>query len=132
MSKKPLVLFIAVGCIALTAGLVVGISDNPPGIILLYLASASFVLALAHRWRTVKSYVILLIASLVGFPVAAVLHNLLYALGEVAKEVAVVKTAAEALHVTFFLIAILLCPVGVLIGGAGGLFTWMRKRRALS
>lgn len=132
MSRKPLMVFLAVGCIALAAGLVVGVDDNPPGLILVYLACASFILAFAHRWRTVRSYVILLIASLVGFPVAALLHNLLYALGEVAKEVPAVPTVAEALHVAFFLIAILLCPVGALIGGIGGAIMWRRTRRALS
>ena len=96
MSKRPLMLFLAVGCIALAAGLVVGVSDNPPGLILVYLASGSFILAFAHRWRGVKGYVILLIVSLVGFPVAAVLHNLLYALGEVAKELRRSTTGSRA------------------------------------
>jgi hypothetical protein len=124
-------LFLAVGCIALAAGLLVGVSDNPPGLLLVYLASASFILAFAHRWRTVRSFVILLIVSLVGFLVAVVLHNLLYALGEVAKEVPAVRAVAEAFHVAFFLIAVLLCPVGVLIGGVGGLIAWRRTRGAL-
>jgi len=132
MSRRPLMLFIAAGCIALAAGLLVGVSDNPPGLLLVYLACASFVLALTHRWRTVRSFVILLTVSLVGFLVAVVLHNLLYALGEVAKEVPAVQTVAEALHVAFFLIAVLLCPVGVLIGGVGGLIAWRRRRGALS
>ena len=131
MSKRPTILFFALGCIALTAGLLVGISDNPPGLILVYLASASFILAITQRWRTVRSYVILLIASIVGFLVAAVLHNLLYGLGEVAGDLALLKAAAEVLHVAFFLIAIFLCPVGVIIGAVGSLLTWRRRRKAL-
>jgi hypothetical protein len=132
MSRKPLVVFLTVGCIALAAGLAIGISDNPPGLTLIYLASASFIMALVHRWRTVRSYMVLLVSSLVGLPVAVVLHNLLYALGELARDVPVVKAIAEALHVAFFLIAVLLCPVGVLIGGIGGLVAWWRKRAARS
>ena len=132
MSKRSLMVFLAVGCVALAAGLVVGISDNPPGAILIYLASASFILAFTHRWRTVRSYVVLMIVSFAGFFVAALLHNLLYALGEVAKDVPVVPMVAEALHVAFFFIALLLCPVGFLIGGIGSLITWMRTRRALA
>ena len=100
MSQRPLRVFLAAGCIALAAGLVVGVSDNPPGLILVYLAGASFILAFAHRWRTVRSYVM--------------------------------KTVAEALRVAFFLIAVFLCPVGVLIGGVGGVITWRRTRGALS
>jgi hypothetical protein len=128
MSKTPFLMFLGAGCITLAAGLLVGISDNPPGLILIYLSCASFILVFAHRWRTVRPFRILFIA---GFPIAAVLHNLLYGVAEMAKEVALVKTVAEALHVTFFLIAILLCPVGVLIGAVGGLITWRRTRKAL-
>jgi hypothetical protein len=76
--------------------------------------------------------VILLVVSLAGFLVAAVLHNLLYGLGELAKGVPAVETVAEALHVAFFLIAVLLCPVGVVIGGVGSLISWGRRRRELS
>lgn len=131
MSTRTWMPFLAVGCIALASALLVGVDDNVPGVVLVYVASASFILAVSHRWRTARRFVILLIASLVGFLAAAVLHNLLYGLGEVARDVLVVKTVAEVLHVSFFLIAIFLCPVGVLIGTIGSLIMWRRTRAVL-
>jgi len=122
------VVFLGLTGVAGAAALWVGISDNVPGVALLYLASTSLVLAFAHRLRRVKSFVILLVASLLGFFVAGLLHNLLYGLGQMAGEIAVVTPVLEALHVAFFLAALLLCPAGVLVGGAGSLIAWRRAR----
>ena len=76
-------LFLVIAAAASTAAVLIGISDHPPGLALLYLASASFVLTFAHRWRSAKSFVILLVVSLLGFPVAVLAHNLLEPVGEV-------------------------------------------------
>jgi hypothetical protein len=126
MLKRSTILFLVGGAVALAAAMLVGISDNPPGLLLTYVAIASFVLAFTHRWKSTKSFVILLVASLIGFPLAAVLHNAFYALGEL---VPAIKLATEALHVVFFLAAILLCPVGVVIGAVGSLVSWWQNRR---
>lgn len=71
---------IATGCVLLAAGLVIGISDNPLGPVLVYLAVSAWIAAVAHRWRRVTSFLILLVGSLVRFPFSVVLPNLLYAL----------------------------------------------------
>ena len=39
------------------------------------------------------------------------------------------QPVAEVIHVVFFLAAILLCPVGVLIGAVGSVVTWWHHRR---
>jgi len=126
MLIRSTMLFLAGAAVALAAALLVGISDNLPGVALLYVAVTSLVLAFTHRWRVTKRFVILLVASLIGFPLAAVLHNAFYALGELAP---VIKPATEALHVVFFLVALLLCPAGVLVGAVGSLVTWWHRRR---
>ena len=110
---------IAVGCAFLAAGLVIGIADNPPGLALVYLAVSAWIVAFAHRWRRVKSFLILLVASLVGFPLSVVLHNGFYALAEVASDVVGLSQVLAFLEVVFFLIAIFVCPSGVLIGAVG-------------
>jgi len=110
---------IAVGCAFLAAGLVIGIADNPPGLALVYLAVSAWIAAFAHRWRRVRSFLILLVASLVGFPLAVVLHNGFYALAEVASAVVGLSQVLAFLEVVFFLIAIFVCPSGVLIGAVG-------------
>jgi hypothetical protein len=72
----------------------------------------------------------LLVGSLVLFPVAALLHNLFYALGEMSADAQLVHGTFEALDVAFFLAAIFLAPAGVLVGAVGSLVTWGRSRTA--
>jgi hypothetical protein len=130
MGSKSRIGFVVGAVVALAAALAVGINDNLPGIALLYVASVSLVLAVAHRWRRVKPFVWLLVGSLVLFPVAAVLHNAFYALGELVDGVRVLKSVLDAFHVTFFLTAILLSPAGVAVGAVGSLVTWSRTHKA--
>lgn len=122
---------LAVGCAFLAAALVIGIGDNPPGLVLVYLAISTWIVAFAHRWRRVKSFLILLAASLVGFPLSVVLHNVFYALAEVASEFVGLSQALGFLEVVFFLIALFVCPPGVLIGAVGSVVLALsRFRRA--
>ena len=118
---------IAAGCACLAAALLVGIADNPPGLALVYLAVTAWILALALRWRRVRSYLILLGASLVGFVVAVVLHNLFYALGVVAPDAVVLQAVLGFLEVAFFLLAVFVCPPGAVIGAVGGLVLAVRQ-----
>jgi hypothetical protein len=116
--RLTLVLLVA-GFAFLAASLVIGIGDNPPGLVLVYLAVSAWIVAFAHRWRRVKSFLILLAASLVGFPLSVVLHNVFYALAEVVSDVVGLSQALGFLEVVFFLLALLVCPSGALIGAVG-------------
>jgi hypothetical protein len=120
---------IAVGCAFLAAGLVIGIADNPPGLALVYLAVSAWIAAFAHHWRRVKSFLILLVASLAGFPLFVVLHNVFYALAEVASDVVGLSQVLAFLEVVFFLIAIFVCPPGVLIGAVGSVVLALSRFR---
>ena len=120
---------IAAGCALLAAGLITGINDNPPGIALVYLAVSAWIAALVHRWRRVKSFLILLIVSLVGFFLFAVLHNLFYALAQMASDLVGLVQVLQFLHVVFFLIALLVCPPGVLIGAVGSVVLALLRLR---
>ena len=130
MGRNSRIGFVVGAVVAFAAALAVGIDDNLPGIALMYVASVSLVLAIAHRWRRVKPFLWLLVGSLVLFPVAAVLHNAFYALGELAGGLRVLKSVLDALHAAFFLTAILLSPAGVVVGAVGSLVTWSRSHRA--
>lgn len=110
---------IAAGCVFLAVALLIGISDNPPGLVLCYLAVTAFILAWVHTWRTVKRFLILLVASLIGFPVFAILHNVFYAFGEMASGVKVLAPMLTSLEVLFFLMGVLVCPPGILVGAVG-------------
>lgn len=133
--RSGFILFFALAALLCAAAFLVGISDNPPGILLAYGACACVILAWAHRWRRPGPFLKLAIASLVGFFVGAVLHNLLYAVAHSWPNLpGVILGLVEGLHVAFFLIAVLLCPPGVLIGVIGwlstGIWRWAHHRHA--
>ena len=119
---------VAIGCVALAGGLIVGISDNPPGIALVYGGLICLVLAAVCRWRRPKSFLLLFATSAAGFIVFAILHNVFYGIGEYT-DMSWLKSLMEALHVGAFLIALLLCPAGVLVGLVGWIATLIRTRR---
>ena len=106
-------IYLLLGIISLAAAFIVSIPDNLPGILLSFLSSVLFILAFTHNWIKLKPYVILLVSSLVGFVVSIVLHNVLEALGK--------GTFLELIGVFFFILAIFLCPAGLIIGGIGSL-----------
>jgi hypothetical protein len=64
--KMTLILLAICGLLAITAA-TIGIDDNPPGILLAFLAATAFVLAFVHPWRTAKKFMFLLLASVLGF-----------------------------------------------------------------
>jgi len=118
-SRKATLVLITLGCASLAGGLVIGVADNPPGLMLVYLAVAAWILAFAHRWRRPRSFLMLLGASLLGFPLFVVLHNLFYGLSEMAAGFVVLGHVLGFLEVVFFILAVLVCPPGVLIGAVG-------------
>jgi hypothetical protein len=120
---------LASGIAALVCALIVGVSDNPPGIALLYGAMICLVLATVAHWRRPRSYFWLFILSAIGFVVFAVLHNVLYGLGELTS-LSWLKAVLGFLHAVAFLIALLLCPAGVVIGLLGGIVRVIVSRRA--
>ena len=110
---KHTYIYLALGVISLVLAAIIGISDNPPGLILSFLGSVFFILAFTHNWQKPKPYIILLIASLAGFVVSVILHNVFEVVGK--------ETFLELVGVFFFLLAIFLCPAGVIVGGIGSL-----------
>jgi hypothetical protein len=113
--RRTLVLFVACGVLA-AAAVVVGTSDNLPGLTLAYLSCAALVLAFVHPWRTSRQFRRLIYASVLAFVVFLFLTNLLEAAGP-----------SLVAGVCFF-IDILLCPAGFVVGVVGALATanWRR------
>jgi len=131
-SRRLTLLLCVICCGSLIAAFIVGISDNMPGLALCYIAAISIMLAFVHTWRKVKLFLLLLGASLVGFAVFVVLHNVFYALGQIAADIIVLKQFLEFSHAIFFIVAILVCPAGFLIGVVGSVvtaITYSKKRR---
>jgi hypothetical protein len=114
--KRTLLLLVICGALAAAAG-VVGIDDNLPGQSLAFLSAIALVLAFVHPWRTSRRFLLLTGASVLGFVVFAILSAVL--------ENADVAGAGGV----FFLLALFLCPAGLMVGIIGALATLVTSRR---
>jgi hypothetical protein len=121
-------IFIGCAVVLLVAAGLVGISDNPPGILLAFGSSILVVLALTWGWKHPRKHFYLSVGSFLALVVTAVLHNVFEAAASVAG-VPWLKAAGEAIGVTFFLVAIFLCPAGIVVGAVGGIASLFRRKR---
>ena len=76
-----------------------------------------------------RKLLILTGVSAAGFFVSILLHNFLYALAIVVSHIIVLKYIFEFLHATFFILAVLVCPLGFLIGTVGNATIFIKKRK---
>lgn len=121
------VYLVIAGGLAIAAG-VVGISDNPPGILLAYGAAAALVLAFVHPWRTSRQFRYLLYGSFLGFLVFAVAHNLFEVVAGKMGGPAFLVAVLQGIQVAAFLIAVLICPPALAIGTVGAVLMAIRNR----
>jgi hypothetical protein len=131
--RKKVFIVMGIFCALVISAIVVGVSDNIPGIVLCYLATVVLVVASTHTWRRTRRFLILLGASVIAFFVFAVLHNAFYALAILTNHIAALSHLMEALDVVFFIIAIFLCPATFLVGAVGSI-VWAiigRRKRAI-
>jgi hypothetical protein len=128
LRRKRLIFF---GCavVMLANAVLVGIADNPPGLLLAFASSILLVLALTTGWHHPRKHFYLFAGSLLAFVVTAVLHNVFEAAASVAGA-QWLKAAGEAIGAAFFLIALFLCPAGLLVGAVGGIASMLRRRPA--
>ncbi|HEY59952.1 MAG TPA: hypothetical protein G4N92_04620 [Anaerolineae bacterium] len=59
--------------------------------------------------------------SSAGFLLCVVLHNLFYALGTITENLVILNKIINFLGVAFFFVAIIICPVGFIVGMVGTL-----------
>jgi hypothetical protein len=121
--------FLAICCASAIAAIVVGISDNPPGIVLAFGAAAAFILAFVHPWRTARQFRRLLYASLVGLVIFVILHNVFEAVASKAASAGALASLLQGLGVAAFLLAVLICPPAILVGVVGLVVVFIRNRR---
>lgn len=74
---------------------------------------------LIHPWRRPGCFAWLMVWSLVCIPVFAVLHNVSYALGELSRDTRILPMLFEFLHLAEFIVSLVLCPAGKVIGVVG-------------
>ena len=87
------------------------------------------VLALKEKAEgKIKKFLILTGSSATGFFVFVILHNVFYALNTVVKDIFILDKLTEGLHALFFLVAVIACPIGFLIGIIGTIVLFIKKR----
>ena len=126
---KTLVLLAVCGLLAIAAA-AVGVDDNPPGVLLAFLAATAFVLAFVHPWRTAKKFVLLLLASVLGFLLYIALNIVLDIAAQDpatagALQYLLQSPVVEALSV----IIAILCPAVFIVGAVGAVVMFVRNRR---
>ena len=77
-----------------------------------------------------KKFLLLTGVSASGFFVGILLHNVFYGLGIMAKNITLLSYLLEALHVVFFIIAMIICPVGFLIGTIGSMILFRKEKKS--
>jgi hypothetical protein len=123
------ILLAVCGLLAIAAA-AVGIDDNLPGVLLAFLAATAFVLAFVHHWRTAKKFVLLILASVLGFVLYIILNIILDTAVQDSATAGALQDllqgpVAGALSVT---IAIL-CPAAFIVGAVGSVAMFVRNRR---
>jgi hypothetical protein len=66
-----------------------------------------------------KKFFLLTGISALGFFACIILHNFFYALAEISGGIIILPYLMEFLHAAFFLIGIIVCPLGYLVGLIG-------------
>lgn len=105
------------------AAIFLGVADNPPGIILMYLSLICLAGAWVWNLPAPKDYWTILFLSLGAFPVGVVLHNLFYGLADLAFGIPVLVGILEFFHVIFFLVAVVAVGPAALVGLVGGIIS---------
>lgn len=76
-----------------------------------------------------KKFFILTGASAAGFFLFVLLHNAFYALAELSSHITVLGVLMEFFHAVFFIVAVVVCPLGFLVGMVGTIVLGIKRRR---
>lgn len=125
--RRTLELFVLAGGLAIAAAMV-GLDDNPPGLLLALFACMAAVAAFVHPWRAARAFGFLAGGSVLGFGLFAVLHNVFEAVAGQSPS-ALATYVLQPLGVIAFFVALLLCPAGLLVGIIGAFSMFVRGRR---
>ena len=121
--------FMAICAVSAIGAIVVGVSDNPPGIVLAFAAATAFILAFVHPWRTTKQFKLFLLASILSFVVFVILHNVFESTARAMEGMSTLQTVLQGLDVITFLLAVLIFPPAILIGALGSIVMFIRNHR---
>jgi hypothetical protein len=129
-NKNKTIVFLVICVLSAIGSVIVGIDENPPGILLAFLAAIAFILAFAHPWRTVRKFVFLLLASILGIVLFIVLDIILNSTIQNPTTSGAIQNliespAYEALNLVFAI----LIPSAFIVGVVGSIAMFIRNRR---
>jgi len=126
---KTFIFLVTCGLLAI-ASVVVGIDDNPPGVLLAYLAATAFVLAFSHPWRTARKFMFLLLASVLGFILFIILSMISDSIVQnPASSDTLQKLIESPVNEALSIIFAMLCSAAFLVGVVGAVVMFIRNRR---
>jgi hypothetical protein len=123
-------ILLGISAVLVIAAAIVGISDNPPGLILMYLSASSFVASFVHPWKASQQFRRLLYASGLGVVVFVILHLLSENVASTIDATGLVDDLLAGAGSAFFVLGTVLCPAGFLIGAFGAVVMSMRERHS--
>jgi len=127
--KMTLILLAICGLLAIAA-VAAGIDENLPGILLAFLAAIAFVLAFVHPWRTARQFMILLLASILGFVLFTILVIFLDTTAQDPATTGALQDLLESPVVNAVNIIIaMICPAAFIVGAVGSVAMFIRNRR---
>ena len=100
---------------------VLGLDDNPPGLLLAFLSACAAGAAFVHPWRSPRSFRRLIYWSVAGFLLSAFLHNALYAAASVPGLPPLARGIFNGAGVLSFFSALLVFPPLFVVGVVGAL-----------
>jgi hypothetical protein len=71
-----------------------------------------------------KLFLLLSGFSAIGFTLGIILHNLFYALSTLTENLNTLNMVLNFFEASFFLMAVILCPIGLLVGIIGTIILW--------
>ncbi len=126
---KTLTFLAICGLFAITSS-VLGIDDNPPGVLLALLAAVAFILAFAHPWQTARKFLFLLLASVLGFVFFIILNIISDSIVQnPASPSALQNLIQSPANETLSLIFTMLCSAAFIVGAVGSVAMFIRGRR---
>lgn len=124
-----LILWVICGFLAIIATSL-GIDDNPPGIVLAFLAATAFILAFVHPWRTARQFMLLLLAAVISLALFVILNIILDSAAQnPATSSALQKLLQSSLANALNIIFAMLCASALVVGVVGAVVMFIRSRR---
>jgi uncharacterized membrane protein (UPF0136 family) len=117
-------------CVLLAiAAAVVGVDDNPPGILLAFLSATAFVLAFVHPWRTARKFMFLILVSVIGFVLFVILSIKLDITVQDPATAGGLRNLIESPVVNALnIIIIMICIAAFIVGAVGSVAMFIRNR----